>query len=182
MPVAPLPSGHGCGLSLPPPAQHRVDLGVPLDGRRVFDTDGLALTVLDIGTLLVPTTLPEGYRLPGTLTVGAGLPDSSNDVTLHTYAGPDRDTTIEIYQGRPDEVPGRDEPVYPSVVIDRPTVRGHRAVVTETAGFEDLTCLRWRESQDSTVDVCSRGAPAPLRSDELQAIAASMRPAHDVTD
>ncbi len=108
--------------------------------------------------------------------------DTSNEVTLHTYAGPDSGTQIELYQGRPDRVPGSDDPVPPAVVLDRAVVRGSPAVVTQTAGFDDLTCLQWRESPDHEVGLCSRGAPAPLSSGELQAVAASLRAARDAGD
>jgi hypothetical protein len=174
------PPNLACTTTLPPPQQHRLNLGIPLDGRRVVDTDGHELKVLDTGTLLVPTALPDGYRGPGKLTVGYGSSDDAgNDVTVHTYAGPDSQTQLEVYQGVADKVPGRDEPVAPSVVVDRPTVRGHSAVVTETAGLQDLTCLRWRERQNYVVLVCSRGNPAPLDSSALQAVADSVRQARD---
>lgn len=177
------PENFGCTLELPPPQQHRLDLGVPLDGRRLVDTNGNEFKVLDTGTLLVPTALPEEYRLPGTLTVGySGTDDAGNDVAVHTFSGPDSRTQIEVYQGVANKVPGSDEPVHPSVVVDRPTVRGHSAVVTETAGLQDLTCLYWRESQNYAVMVCNRGYPPPLGSPELQAIADSMRPASDDAD
>jgi hypothetical protein len=180
-PTEPPPPDSGCSLVLPPPKQHRLDLGIPLDGRRVLDADGDELDVLDTGTLLQPTALPDGYRLPGQLTVGdGGVDDTTNDVTVHTYAGPNPRNTIEVYQGDPGKVPGRDEPD-PSAVIDRPTVRGHPGVVTKTPGLNDLTCLRWRERPDHVVMVCSRGYPPPLRSKQLQDIAASMRPTSQIT-
>jgi hypothetical protein len=180
-PKDPPPPNSGCSLALPPPKQHRLDLGIPLGGRRVLDAAGDRLDVLDTGTLLQPPALPDGYRLPGELTVGyGGTDDAGNDVTVHTYAGPDPRTTIEVYQGDPAKVPGRDEPVHPSVVIDRPTVRGHEGVVTETAGLDDLTCLRWREREDHTVTVCNRGYPPPLAPADLVAIAESMRPTSEI--
>ncbi|MEX2288704.1 MAG: hypothetical protein WD794_00040 [Mycobacteriales bacterium] len=182
-PKDPPPPNSGCSLALPPPKQHRLDLGVPLDGRRVVDADGDRLDVLDTGTLLQPTALPDGYRLPGKLTVGyGGTDDAGNDVTVHTYAGPDPQTQIEVYQGDPGKVPGSDEPTGPSVVVDRPTVRGHQGVVTETAGLDDLTCLRWRETDDNAVMICNRGYPPPLTSQQLQDIATSMRPTSELTD
>jgi hypothetical protein len=180
-PVDTPPANAACSLGGVPPYQHRLDLGVPLDGRRVVDAEGNDLRVLDTGALLVPTVLPDGYRLPGQLTVGyGGTDDAGNEVAVHTFPGPDRETQIEVYQGVADKVPGRDEPVSPSVVVDRPTVRGHSAVVTRTAGLQDLTCLRWRESAQYAVTVCSRGNPAPLGSAELRAAADSMRPAREV--
>lgn len=159
------------------PKRHRLDLGVRLGDRRVVDTDGHPLHVLGAGTLLQLTALLDGYRLPGRLTVGLG---DVNEVTVHTYAGPDPQTQIEVYQGVPSKVPGWDEPVPPSVVVDRPTVHGHDAVVTKTAGLNDLTCLRWQESSDVVVSVCSRGNPAPLTSRQLQDIAASLQPTSDL--
>ena len=177
-PAEPPAPNTGCDAMLRPLQQHRLDLGIPLAGRRVLDSDGRELRVLDIGTLLVPSRLPEGYRQPGKLTVGVGTADAGNDVTLHTYNGPDSRTQLEIYQGIASKVPGRDEPVGP-FVVDRPTVRGHSAVVTETPGLQDLTCLRWRERPDFAVMVCSRGYPPPFGSAELQAVAASMGPAGD---
>jgi hypothetical protein len=180
-PTDPPPPDSGCTLALPPPKQHRLDLGIPLDGRRVVDADGDELDVLDTGTLLKPTALPAGYRLPGELTVGySGVDDTTNDVTVHTYAGPTPRTAIEVYQGDPGKVPGRDEPD-PSAVIDRPTVRGNPGVVTKTPGLNDLTCLRWRERPGHVVMVCSRGYPPPLGSQQLQDIAASMRPTSQIT-
>lgn len=181
-PAAPPPPDHACTAIGHPPQQHRLDLGIPLDGRRVVDTDGQELEVIDTGKLLVPTALPDGYRRPGAFQAGAGFGGNGDGVALHTYAGPGSGTQIEIHQGLSEKVPGSDEPVHPSVVLDRPAVRGHPAVVTVTTGFDDLTCLRWRESDDLAVSVCSRGAPAPLDGDQLQSVAASLRQARDATN
>ena len=179
-PAQQAPDDLACTLELPAAKQHRLDLGVPLDGRRLVDSDGNELEVLDTGDLLVPTALPDGYRLPGKLTVGYGGPGlTGSDVTLHTFAGPDAKTQIEVYQGTPATLPG-EMPKPPSViVVDRPSVRGHEGVVTETARLQDLTCLRWEETDDLAVSVCSRGNPAPLGAAELVAVAESMKPTRD---
>jgi len=167
--------GQGCTLIGYGPAVIRLDLGVPLGQRVVYNgTDNTTpVRVVDPRALLQATTLPDGYQRPGTLveeTIGTGADSTIRE--QRTYLGPQANDDIEIYEGTPNAV----EPSGNQDVLARVTVRGHPATFEQARGFADLRCLRWRERVDDAVEVCSRGATtAPLTARDLQQVADGLR-------
>jgi hypothetical protein len=149
-----------------PVGRFSVPLAGPLGTRSVVQ-DGRVLPVLLTDTRMHATVLPDGY---------AGPPRVSDDpkspgLTRTTYSGPDRDTFLEIDEGRLGQPPTDPERSAMVRVLDRLTVRGHPAVFRQDGGFDDVRCLVWAETASIGVAVCSHGVPAPLTAAQLAAVA-----------
>lgn len=166
-----LGAGEGCGRSLPPPLQHRLELGRDLGGRTVR-SQGALVPVVDSERLLRATTLPTGYRREADLVVGAPRDDPGRSTWVHT--GP-ADTALDVTQGPPGRGFASPELFAGEVVLARPVIRGHPARVSRTGGFTDLLCLSWAEREDLVVSVCSRGSVAPLDAPALVRVAEGLR-------
>lgn len=170
--VRPLGPGEGCTGEGRPPARLRVRLGVPLAGRTVISgEEGPTVTVVDPTVLLTATDLPDGYAARGELSLQRSGPQRSV-VSSWAHRGPAEGVSLVVVQGSPVAV----EPTGGQQVLARLRVRGRDAAFTQTAGFTDVRCLRWREQPDLAVAVCSTGSPvAPLDVDALRRVAEGLR-------
>jgi hypothetical protein len=183
VPIESPPANSACPAVGYPAKEHRLQLGAPLDGRRVLD-GSTELVVYDPATVLTPTYLPSGYSQPGRLSFGGpwgiGRPLVGGAELSYSVGGDDfmyireADPTAEAAYNN---LGGQASLFGPESAFDieaRPTVRGQQGLVF--AYGAGLRCLRWRESSSLAVVICSHGIPsAPLAAEELLKVAESLR-------
>ena len=151
-----------------------VQLDGPVAGRDVVDVSSdRAVTLVDPARLLQVTRVPDGYNATGELEVEQ-LPSRGGLVTMWTYEGNERGSAIHLKQGTPQAVEPREGG---RQVLGRYTVHEHPAVFDQAPGFPDVKCLRWRESDQLSVVLCTRGDPeAPLDGAAVARMADSVSP------
>jgi hypothetical protein len=152
-----------------PPKRLQVTLQAPLGSRQLVDAStGTAQDVLDPAAVPTPQFVPAGYEAAPLMWSGTNSGKFPGVATRAYQAG--ANTQLEIDVGPSSEL-GK----VGDVVLDRPTVRGHPAIVWQSAHFDDLTCLTWTERATRTFRVCSAGSPAPLDAATLVRVADSLR-------
>lgn len=169
--VEDLAAGSGCTAIGYPPARVRITLDRPFGSRKLIcDKDGTLVPVSDPRALFRADELPAGYKQPGTLEVERR--EGGQVVNTMTYAGPDPDTALHLVEGPPSAL----EPSNNQQILQRIRVRGHDGVFQQTVNFPDVKCLRWRETDDLALAVCTRGNPeGPLSAEQLTRVAESLK-------
>ena len=168
--VQELGPNEGCPGVGYPAARFVVPLEQPLGGRSVVDAStDKAVTVIDPAQLLRLTEVPDGYKPAGQLSIDQ-LPSRGGLVTMWTHEGAQPGTAIHLRQGDPAAV----EPPADATLqtLGRYTVHGHPAVFNQAPNFPDVKCMRWRESEELSAVLCTRGDPAaPLDGDAVARLA-----------
>ena len=144
-----------------------ITLAQPLGTRRLVDAyDGAARQVLDPATVLKPTYLPDGYT-GGQATWSAQPPG----IAVREYRG--RGASLIVTVGSA-ALNRHDEHV-----IERTTVRGHPATVSNYRGFEQDILVAWSEDATHAVTVYQvsdyEKTHPPLTADQLVRVANSLR-------
>lgn len=167
---ATLGSGLACTDEARGPLRLTVTLSQPLGARSLIDAhDGAARRVLDPATVLKPSHLPDGY------TGGQATwepPDSrSTGVALRTYEGSGGSLLITVGPASLNRPMAR--------IIERTSVRGHPATVSDDRGFEQDILVAWNEDSTSAVTVYGISAydkaHPSLTAPQLVRIANSLR-------
>lgn len=168
--VEKLVPNQGCPSIAYPPQRLVVQLNKPLAGRGVVDASSeRPVAVVDPARLLQLTELPDGYAKEGELTIDQ-LPSRGGLVTMWTYAGADRGVAIHLRQGAPEAVEPPDDAGLQE--LGRYTVHGRTAVFNQAPNFADVKCMRWRETDQLSAVLCTRGNPeAPLDADTMARLA-----------
>jgi hypothetical protein len=144
-----------------------VELAQPLGTRSLIDAhDGAARVVLDPATVLKPSYLPAGYT-GGQATWAGPTPQA----TTRQYQGPGGSLTVEV---GPVSLNRSAEHI-----IEHTTVRGHRAVVSNSPGFEQDILIAWNEDATHAAALYQathyNEAHPPLTAEQLIRIANSLR-------
>ncbi|MCW2671104.1 MAG: hypothetical protein JWO27_3001 [Frankiales bacterium] len=145
------PKSQGCfGVGLPT-ADLSLDLGRALGNREVVDVStGRPADVLDESQYLTSSQLPSGFgdrQVYGARNAGFGAPFFRQSWTQERTSA-----WLSLVEGPPGEVL-REHVQH----VGQAVVRGREGQLIRTAGGNANRCLRWLETPDDALELCSQG-------------------------